>query len=397
MDKIVGRLDMCVWKPSNCIDAMDQIVSLTDSVCVNVETKIASKPKVIVKVETKRCTVKLARLDSILFDNTSDKNACELEEDSSNLNKALQKLTYLPRLRPKNRSNRSTRHPRSASQNMQYTEEPEPIPPVKNQTGLVKNIKPPASGPSDECVRAQSKWLKQPYSSLPGLPIPEVDPYDRETEPESDVPVETPNKATADTSTSSPKKGTISIMSHTLKKKSTPRKYRCKICDNVLDGVHELTTHHQTNHNILYCSTCSKAFNNQLSLSRHEYKHKHKDLKCPKCDHTFTFESHIKAHMFLHRSNPSFFCVHPNCDKAFFNESDLTQHSKRYNGKFYQCLDCPYKDTDKRNYDSHRLSHSRIANYKCEACGKEFVYNTQKRRHVNDGKCPIKCSASPTF
>ena len=72
--------------------------------------------------------------------------------------------------------------------------------------------------------------------------------------------------------------------------------------------------------------------------------------------------------MFSHGTNPSFFCVHPNCDKAFFNESDLTRHTKRNNSKYYQCLDCPYKDTDKRNYDSHRLSHSRIAKYKCEAC-----------------------------
>ena len=127
---------------------------------------------------------------------------------------------------------------------------------------------------------------------------------------------------------SSPKKGFISIMNHTLKKKSTPQKYKCKICGEVLDSVHELTTHHQTNHHILYCSTCRKAFNNPLSLSRHEYEHKNKGHKCPKCDHTFTFESQVKAHMFSHRSKPSFFCVHPGCDRVFFNESNLTRHSK---------------------------------------------------------------------
>ena len=261
----------------------------------------------------------------------------------------------------------------------------------------MKNIKPSASGPSDECVQAQSKRSEQPSSSLPRLPVPEVSPYDGETEAESDVPVETPGKVADSSSTSSPKKGTISIMIHTLKKKMNPRKYKCKICSVVLDSVHELTTHHQTNHNILYYSICKRAFNNPLSLTRHEYEHKHKDLQCPKCDRTFMFESQVKAHMFSHCTNPSFFCVHPNCGKAFFNESDLTRHSKRHNGKYYQCLDCPYKDTDKRSYDSHPLSHSRIAKYKCEACSKEFVFNTQKRRHLKDGKCPIKCFESPTF
>ena len=177
-------------------------------------------------------------------------------------------------------------------------------------------------------------------------------------------------------------------ITHTLKKKTTPRKYRCKICGDVLDSMHELMTHHQTNHNILYCSICNRAFNNLLSLSRHEYEHKHKDLKCLKCDHTFTFKSQVKAHMFSHQTNPSFFCIHPNCGKAFFNESDLTRHSKRHNSKWYQCVDCLYKDTDKRNFDSHQLSHSRITKYKYEACSKEFVFNTQKKEAYQGWQVP---------
>ena len=81
MDKIVGRLDVSSWKPLNCTDAMDQVITLVVSRNVNVETKNTSKPKLIVNVETKRCVVKLVRLDSILFDNESDKSACVSEED----------------------------------------------------------------------------------------------------------------------------------------------------------------------------------------------------------------------------------------------------------------------------------------------------------------------------
>ena len=127
-----------------------------------------------------------------------------------------------------------TRRPRNATQNKQYTEEPEPPPPAKTQTAYVKNIKPSASGPSEERINAQSKKSEQPFLSLPRLPVPKVSPYDVETEVESDVQVETPDKV-ADSS--SPKKGTISIMNHTLKKKTNPRKYKCKICSVVLDSV----------------------------------------------------------------------------------------------------------------------------------------------------------------
>ena len=216
MDKIVGRLDVCMWKLSNCVDAMDQIITSTKSMCVNVETKATSKPKLIVNVETKRCMVRLVRLDSILFGDTLDNSACASEEDNANLQKTLQTPPNLPRLFPKNRSNR---RPRNASQNKQYTEESEPAPLAKNKTGYVKNIKPSASGPSDEHVKAQSKQSEQSSSSLPGLPVPEASPYDRETETESDVPMETPGKVVDNSSTSSPKKGTINITSHTLKKK----------------------------------------------------------------------------------------------------------------------------------------------------------------------------------
>ena len=84
MDKIVGKLDVCMWKPGTCLDAMDQIISSTENMCVNVETKSQSKPKLIVKVETKRCTVKLVRLDSILFEELSENSASVLEETSTN-------------------------------------------------------------------------------------------------------------------------------------------------------------------------------------------------------------------------------------------------------------------------------------------------------------------------
>ena len=77
-------------------------LSLCLKVCVLMwKRKILVSQKVIINVETKRCTVKLVRLDSILFGDTSDNSACASEDDNANLQKMLQTPPNLPRLRPK--------------------------------------------------------------------------------------------------------------------------------------------------------------------------------------------------------------------------------------------------------------------------------------------------------
>ena len=396
MDKIVNRLDVCQWHPLKDTDAMDKVISSDFEMGVQVEIQSVTNSTPVMQVETKHCFVKLVRLDSILLDNTTDVDNSKHEADVTD--KTTTPPVIQSRLRPHQTRSRTTRHPRQASANVEYNE-PAPVSPIKNKNVYVKNVKPDQSGPSEERIKAQSSRSTPPppTSNLPGLPIPESTQYDKDTDLEGAPTTDPDNTSIQDNDNNAAKKGTINITSHTLKKKSNHRKYRCRMCSKALNSARELTIHHQATHNILYCSFCNKAFNNPLSLSRHEYEHQHRSLKCPKCDSTFTFESQLKAHQFAHRKKPSFFCVYPKCDKAFFFETDLTRHSKRHNEKWYQCLDCPYKDTDKRNFDSHRLSHSRIAKYKCEACGKELIYNTQKLRHKKDGKCPIKRSNSPTY
>ena len=190
MDKIVGRLDVCNWKPLKVADAMDQIVAAEVTQDVTVETEEKSKPrqKVGVKVETKWCFVKLIKLDSILFDNEPEESAPAPEKESASTDTT----NPLPRLRPKNKKNRTTRRPRGASNNIQYEEaEDESVPVAKNTTSYVRNIKPSAAGPSAAHVRGQSTSSVPPSSSLPGLTVPVINPYDVDTEIDSDVQVET--------------------------------------------------------------------------------------------------------------------------------------------------------------------------------------------------------------
>ena len=98
-DKIAGRLDVCEWKPLKSKDAMDQIISCETEQDINVETNTVSttKPKVVVNVETKRCFVKLAELDSILFGTEPNDSGPVVENEQP----SSVEQEPLPRLRPK--------------------------------------------------------------------------------------------------------------------------------------------------------------------------------------------------------------------------------------------------------------------------------------------------------
>ena len=82
-----------------------------------------------------------------------------------------------------------------------------------------------------------------PTSNLPGLPIPESTQYDGDTDLEGAPTTDPVNTSTQDNNNNAAKKGTINITSHTLKKKSNHRKYRCRMCNKALNSARELTIH----------------------------------------------------------------------------------------------------------------------------------------------------------
>ena len=172
-----------------------------------------------------------------------------------------------------------------------------------------------------------------------------------ETGTGSTTPVST--ATTSNTPVGNNSKGTFTTQSYNLKKSKKLRKIGCKMCNIVCNSNKELTRHHQQKHNILYCEECSKAFNNPSSLAKHQYSHKELHFKCADCDQEFAFESNLKTHHISHRTLATHCCVHPNCQKHFKNKGDLTRHVKEHDGLLHECPDCPYKNPDIRNLESH--------------------------------------------
>ena len=166
------------------------------------------------------------------------------------------------------------------------------------------------------------------------------------------------------------------------------KKYGCRMCEVWVDTAQELKTHHTSNHGIMYCKTCTKAFNNQHSLTRHEYEHKTRPYVCTVCGEDFPFESQLATHKLSHSECRKHACSVKDCDKRFKNLGDRNRHVKEHTSPWLRCPDCPeYKTKAKRDLESHRSKHSKIERYYCERCGKGFVYSTQKIRHVTKKLC----------
>ena len=118
---------------------------------------------------------------------------------------------------------------------------------------------------------------------------------------------------------------------YNLKKPTVECAYKCRMCEFTAKSAKELLEHHQSKHGIIYCEYCNRAFNNQLSLSRHLYEHTLvRKYVCRTCKDSFPFESQLKYHKRKHRKHRSFFCVCPSCGRKFKSKSDLNRHARTY-------------------------------------------------------------------
>ena len=377
MDKIVGHLDTMKPPKMPPIDAVDSMCRPV----LHVETVTPTqslKQDTVLCVETKQCSVQLKRLDLILRD--------ELVKVIPSSARDLPVGERFTRSRSTKPTTRKGSLPRRASTGISYDEKPiSPKPkPVR------PSPKPSRAGPTLDRIVSRTKNSLVPLVRLPGV---KADPRDVEDSdativveeeplsndsPEDDIPLVELKRRT---------RGVFKTTSHVLEKKTESRKYKCRMCPTKVESCRELTVHHQTQHGIIYCTVCRKAFNNPRTLTKHMYEHSVKKFVCKRCGSKFYFESQLKTHRLTHRKANQR-CMYHKCGKLFKSKGDLNRHAATHTKSWLVCPDCDnYKTKDKRNFDSHRFSHSKIERYFCEKCGTGFVHNTQKLRHLKNNKC----------
>ena len=310
-----------------------------------------------------RCSVKLRKLTESDLKKMCNKRETRTENGKPDPG-VLVGICYQTRSSVKHKQERQSRLPCTASANVSYENTSASSDDDKSPI-TKKHLKiRPKREPSSTRIKADSFVTKPPpmrplhrsarkISSKPDTDSTSTNVRDL-TIPKT--PSSTTNKtdeAVASTSSvSTSPKGDFKTQSYGLKRTKKPRKFGCKMCDEVCDSIHELSVHHQWNHNILYCDTCTKAFNNPASLAHHKYVHQDSKFQCADCDQSFPFESTLKSHRVSHRTLASYFCSHGNCTKKFKNKGDLTRHVKEHGGTVHECPDCDYKNADVRNLES---------------------------------------------
>ena len=192
----------------------------------------------------------------------------------------------------------------------------------------------------------------------------------------------------ASSSKKSVKKMTIkqfSMKSYKLKRKpEIKRRFKCRICPEILNSVQDYNFHYREKHPPLPCPYCTKRFNAPRYLSRHLYTHAETMYECSKCDKGFAFESQYIAHKRVHIKDNDFVCMKVNCGKRFKRESELKAHVKTHRKTNIKCghQDCTYSNKDIHNVRAHRKRHSADKPYKCINCGAAFKWQQQKKRHL---------------
>ena len=168
--------------------------------------------------------------------------------------------------------------------------------------------------------------------------------------------------------------------------------HQCQHCEYSTPLKYDLVKHVESNHQKPFsCTTCSKGFNNEESLGRHQKLHEALQYCCPHCDKSFKelkyLNSHIKKrHLNTKiKSTVGWFSVDPGAgDGNSGRKKGRTLHHCRVEG-------CEWKSKDKKLLKKHHdKSHPsdppppKVAKkFKCEGCEKEEPSNWHYVRHIS--------------
>ena len=242
---------------------------------------------------------------------------------------------------------------------------------------------PDAPGPAAASSLSTEKLLARAKSLIKGISNALGTSDEPKTKRHTVVANPTPNITAGSPLPTTSSKGQVPVET-----RSDRQLLMCQMCEHTCTSMTALSNHHRSDHGVVKCDYCKKAFASKASLDKHMHMHMNaKSFVCEECGQGFPFKSRLLQHQITHDTESHFMCKRGTCNKSFKNKGDLTRHEGTHDDKWYFCSYCSYKNKDKRNRDSHLRTHEVEGNerYHCDKCGKRMRFSTQMKRHREAG------------
>lgn len=164
---------------------------------------------------------------------------------------------------------------------------------------------------------------------------------------------------------------------------------KCFVCipNITFDSEKSLVSHNNDVHSQkIQCKDCNKQFFNLSNLQRHIKKMHTKETDfifiCEVCTKMFKSNNHLKQHLKTHNEEKHYSCNL--CSKSFKWDSSLNSHiqaAHNPSGPAFKCTHCTKSFKDKNNFKKHLYVHCDEKPYSCSQCGKGFIKKSLLKKH----------------
>ncbi|XP_034832348.1 zinc finger protein 569-like isoform X1 [Maniola hyperantus] len=173
-----------------------------------------------------------------------------------------------------------------------------------------------------------------------------------------------------------------------------PGKFKCKLCQEVLQTIDERKLHYLLCHpgrHPFECNECGKSFQYKSSLYMHKQDHQpnKQSYTCNYCGKVFAKKDSYREHVQIHEG-PRHACSY--CPMRFVQRSNMLRHERRHTGERpYRCAHCPRAFADKGACTAHTRTHVRDTSFACLYCGQTFVQKSKLTYHIrkHTGEKPV--------